>query len=402
MANRQQRFKALLESAAADRLGIDRARPVAETRARLLRELRDAGFLPDAATHDALKLFHNRAVHTGALVHDTRLAEEARLHGEVEVFAAGFFGMPVKQRRTRWQELSEACEGYPALEERLEALSPGLNVDRGRFRDRSPAVTLLANDIFTLFILPPSRRAEISRTFDERLSAEKPISERDLRGAIPRLRGRHRSVAALASGYLDDVHDRFSSSMHTRRMRRFAQVLRRDASLNPIIAVLIVVVPTIAGLLAVVAARGPGSMPYTPPVITPPTPPSSKAFEITLPVDNARPSTGWRAIFHDEFKRSLARELAKHGKTLDDARLQKVVNHLPDDVAQVPLGLAIRILLGKWSQRDHDRCVAGLADGLKEAKLDLSPKQLDAIASGAVPSAPAPNSGSSSESSRRN
>jgi hypothetical protein len=110
----------------------------AEARRALLREVTRAGFVPPP---------------------ETPLAEEARLRGEVDDFAASFFATPIAARRQRWQALSAQCASSPPLAARLAALQPGLGLDLRLEDIGNPRTAQLASHVAGLFVLAPAARA---------------------------------------------------------------------------------------------------------------------------------------------------------------------------------------------------------------------------------------------------
>jgi hypothetical protein len=115
-------------------------RPPDEAPGALLQEVTRAGFVPPPPP-------------------DPLLAEEARLRGEVDDFAAAFFATPVEPRRQRWQALSEQCSFSPPLTARLSALQPALDLDLGLGDIGNPRTAQLASHVAGLFVLAPAARA---------------------------------------------------------------------------------------------------------------------------------------------------------------------------------------------------------------------------------------------------
>jgi hypothetical protein len=383
------RFAGVLTDAAARRLGVDVGLAPEAERAWLFDRLRTLDFLPDPATHDAIKVRCGHVLDSGPLVIETRLNDEEFFQGQIESFAEEFFDLPPHERCARWESLTAACALYPTLAERLRHFRPGLEVDREGFFDKSPAVSRLAEDIFALFVLRPSARAARARALASRLKADRELSARALKYAARRLRKRHAEIAALAVDYLDRLEGgRYSRGLGSLNYRLRGTPIRgiaKNPKANAVAGVLVALYLVVNFVFRggendrrrTVQPRGflpTQGRPINPPML--PTSLQTVSSERHL------------QFFRDQFKEPLKRELTRRGRMLDDLKLQAVINHLPADIARRPGGLTLRIVTGEWTQDDHDRCVAALARGLRRSGIDLTPTQMEEVAQATVPNAP--------------
>jgi hypothetical protein len=141
---------------AARQVGISADAPPAEVRGALLREVTRCGFVPIPERHAAWQALFTPS---GTPTPEMLLAEEARLRGEVDDFAAGFFATPVASRQHRWQALSAQCAFSPPLTARLAALQPALGLELRLGDIGTPRTAQLASHIAGLFVLAPAARA---------------------------------------------------------------------------------------------------------------------------------------------------------------------------------------------------------------------------------------------------
>jgi hypothetical protein len=180
-------------------LGLDPTAPVAETRRALLRIIRAEGFFLDPASQEAVAVLSDRDA-----IHAPRLHEVAA-RGEVEAFAAEYFDLPAKERRGRWNSLVASCASSEQLLERLRTLEPGIELDRSAIRHGTPLVERLASHALDLHLLPPAKRAARRRELVVAIQNDPLIGHRGLVRAIRSLRRSFPAVAALAPDLLTDL-----------------------------------------------------------------------------------------------------------------------------------------------------------------------------------------------------
>jgi len=144
---------------AAREVGLSPDATRAEIRAGLLREVTRDGFVPPPLRQQAWEILSAPRDSAPPWPPAALLAEEARLRGEIDDFAASFFATPVEVRRRRWQELSAVCAFSPPLAARLAALEPGLGLDLRPGDIGNPRTAQLASHVAGLFVLAPAARA---------------------------------------------------------------------------------------------------------------------------------------------------------------------------------------------------------------------------------------------------
>lgn len=127
-------------------------------------------------------------------------AEENRLRRDVESFAAKMFHLPPAQRRQRWSELREQCQGWSVPLARCEALQRGLDVDLAALDREKPDVAALGQLLCEMSIQVPSRRAVMRQQIRDLWKDEPYLSSR----AAKRLRSRHPKFAALDPGLVEE------------------------------------------------------------------------------------------------------------------------------------------------------------------------------------------------------
>jgi hypothetical protein len=132
-------------------------------------------------------------------------ALEEQRQDEVAAFAQEFFGLPPQQRRQRWEELLERCQGFAVPTLRLRALEAGLRVDATVREGEPPPVKMLAAHLCAAFVLPPAERQAAHRGFLRK--AESPTAnapeQTDWAAAVRTLRRNYQTVALLDRGFLD-------------------------------------------------------------------------------------------------------------------------------------------------------------------------------------------------------
>jgi hypothetical protein len=393
-----------VERLAAEKLGVEPGMEPGERRAALLRRLHDEDYLPDPALHEAIRLLAGRPVRQGSespLQEEAAGAEEERLRGAVEEFAAAFFTVPIAERRERWHSLFRDCTAHERLRDRLLGLKPGLGVDRDTIPIRPPGVRRLAEIILALFVLRPGPRATRRRELLGELLGDPSLRRSDLARARKRLMRRHPDVAALSDGVLLQLARPGRPLSAVRRRSQIASVLHRKASDPPVaersnrfpswlLMFLLWVGPGLFGLLSSTGFRAkdrPAGIGSPPPA---PTPKLSRdqTIEVLFPrVSSGRaPSAKAVRAFHDEFKAPIRRELAKFGATLREDQLQRVVDAMPSDVgSRQPGGLAASILFGLWTETERDRYAECLKQALVAEGVALDDEKLDAAALGSLP-----------------
>lgn len=371
--------------ASAKRLGLDNDLEPQATRSAILRQLRDAGYLLDPATHEAVMLLHGRPAGRGALSAGESAAEEDRLRGELESLADQFFKIPVQDRDSQWNSLRERCASHPALEFRLQHLARGLRIDRTSYAGAAPAVARLVEDVLTLFVLRPIPRAARSRQLAARFLKDPKFTDRERARAKLSLTRRHPEIAALADDYLDRLSPPRRSLQAARRRSSFASAIASPpGAMSPsttiaasvVGAVLVCAVLIGLGTVASISSERKESAASAR---------LRKALTVATPPEGTPPGAASVTFFRNEFKAPVERELEKVGKSINSTMLQKVVDALPEELATEQAGLGMRLLMGKWSQRDHDLSVAALERGLKDADIDLTDDQIKAVARASVP-----------------
>ncbi len=144
---------------AARQVGLTPGASPDEVRGALLREVTRDAFVPPPERQAAWRVLCSPPGARPPLPPEWLLAEEARLRGEVEDFAAAFFATSVAARRERWQALSDQCAFSPPLTARLAALQPALGLDLALGDIGNPRTAQLASQVAGLFVLAPSARA---------------------------------------------------------------------------------------------------------------------------------------------------------------------------------------------------------------------------------------------------
>jgi hypothetical protein len=141
---------------AARQVGLSPDAPPDVVRGALLREVTRADFVPPPERHAAWQAV---CAPPGTPPPEMLLAEESRLRGEVDDFAAAFFATPVAARQQRWQALSAQCAFSPPLTARLAALQPALGLELRLEDVGNPRTAQLASHVAGLFVLAPVARA---------------------------------------------------------------------------------------------------------------------------------------------------------------------------------------------------------------------------------------------------
>jgi hypothetical protein len=368
--------------AAYRRLGLEPGVAPEAAWSAVLRRLRDDDFLPDPATHEAVLVLAGRPVGDAPFLAGELAEDEERLREEVDSFAEGFFAVPVGERRERWKSLMRACDGRVALQDRLRDLTPGLDVSGGSIVDRSPTVVRLAEDLLTLFVLRPGPRAALSRELARRFRSDPALTDRERARARRDLLRRHPDIAALSRGYLEQLarprHWLWAGPRA--RVAVWLEVLGIFVALQLLGAVILsVFFFGVAGLTRVYQTTGPSPPPQSAPSVWDSRPPISE-----IPTKSP-PSPEVAREFREDFKAALRNELAKLGKVLGEAELQKVVDALPGGGELYSGRLGAIVLFGQWTRRDHDRCVAALKEGLSRSGVALTREQIDSVARNCVP-----------------
>jgi hypothetical protein len=141
---------------AARQVGLSPDAAADEVRGSLLREVTRDGFVPPPERQAAWQAL---LAPPGSPPPELLLAEEARLRGEVDDFAADFFATPVAARQERWQALSAQCASSPPLAARLAALQSALGLELRPDDIGNPRTAQLASHVAGLFVLAPAARA---------------------------------------------------------------------------------------------------------------------------------------------------------------------------------------------------------------------------------------------------
>ncbi len=144
---------------AARQVGLPPGATPEELRGALLREVTREGFVPPPERHAAWQALCAPPGARPSPPPEMLLAEETRLRGEVDDFAAEFFATPAAARRQRWQSLSDQCALSPPLTARLAALQPALGLEPDPGAIGNPRTAQLASHVAGLFVLAPAARA---------------------------------------------------------------------------------------------------------------------------------------------------------------------------------------------------------------------------------------------------
>jgi hypothetical protein len=198
-----------LKNLAARRLGLPEpssANTPEAVRSAFLRRLSEADFQPVPADVGAFLVLSGRqGGERTRLEAELRRQDEERLDVEVETFAAGFFDIPVGQRRLKWALLSKSCLGNSRLSARLNGLEAGLDVDPAVVHDPTRGVDALVSTIFDLFRLDPRSRTRLRQIRASALRADREKSGLFLTMAARRLKERFPRVAALAPELIEQL-----------------------------------------------------------------------------------------------------------------------------------------------------------------------------------------------------
>lgn len=172
-------------------LGLPTAAAPEAMRTELFERLAEADFLPSAACRVALRLVADPAfTPQGPEADEFLLVGERQLHAASEALAGEFFRLPPDERRRRWQELTAWAESYPALQARLQALEPGLDLQDADFACEDSGEAALVEQLRELFVLRRGARAALRRQYLDRARPEFAVwaaAARRLRQQRPRL-----------------------------------------------------------------------------------------------------------------------------------------------------------------------------------------------------------------------
>jgi PAS domain-containing protein len=339
---------------AAEALGLGPDASPADARAAFLRRLRDADCLPPLREHEAFHFLAGRPLalrsRLGAEVHR---AEKDRLSAEIEAFARDLFAMPIPERRERWEQLIESCDGHDRLIDRLQRLKPGLKIDPAAVCDSSAGVERLARLACELFVLP-SREAAIHRQawlhelLDESGQQSVPWGK-----VVKRLRRRFPAIHALAPEFFAQLAPKRE---RPRRPTLWIKARSVKALEGPVKVDHWVAVSIALGVLLVILKEHHAH--------------SQKPLP-SVPMHPSVSGLVGETVFRVQMKKALAYGLAEFRKPLPEAQIDEIVKTLP-----LTFGVAILRLAGKYEDAEFDRDKQGLQDELSRHGVNLSEEQL--------------------------
>jgi hypothetical protein len=368
-----------LERFAAEWLGLKQ-----EGRADLLRRIAEEDYHPALMVHEAARAVGGRPVPRSTwLAEEAARAEAARLGDEVERFAAGFFAIPPAERREQWRRLGARCKGHPSLAEHLRHLGHGLDVDRGALRGESPLVERLAGHVLELFVLRPRPRAAACRQRVREIRGDSAVTNAELSRALNRLASRHPVVAALVPQFLA----RLALPRKPKRLRTSASFAglwtgsTQQKGLTAIgVAGACLLIRAIVAISTQVPAAGPsaqGSFFVT-------SPPGLSRLPLPPAVPKQALSPTFLRYFRDQFKEPIRSELARLGRSIGEPELQRVVDALPTEGAEIG-GPAMLRLAGFWTDPVRGRYSAALRKALAEQGITLDDAEFDQVAERCFP-----------------
>ena len=197
-----------LERFAADHLGLppELAQNPVDLKQRLYRELEQDDFLPDPLSHEAILLLSGGPIRQDAFLYQGLVrTREQRLKAAIDEFAVAFFSLPPTERVERWEKLAEACGGSHPLLHRLQALKPGLELQKPSLEKLPPLVQAVTNDVFELFTLGPLERVRESRQRATLRKDEAKGRTRELATALRHVRRHYEKINQTVETYLRDL-----------------------------------------------------------------------------------------------------------------------------------------------------------------------------------------------------
>jgi hypothetical protein len=124
---------------------------------------------------------------------------EDRLAQKIESFAETYWQIPCEARKTRWEELVEACQDFPRLTVRLFDLDQGLFIEQPKSIS-DPQQAALAELICELYPLKPAVRASRRHFRLAELNSDVQLAE-----AATALRRTHTQLGQIDNGLFDSI-----------------------------------------------------------------------------------------------------------------------------------------------------------------------------------------------------
>ena len=182
--------------------------------------LEDEDFVPDEALAPAFRVLQSavRGSTDGEDPKPFRREQEEKLQDDIEAFAREMLKIAVPQRREQWRELVERAEGAAKLQNRLQRLRLGLDVDLAEVDKSDEAAVELAWRAAELFPLRPLARAVRRHRILQSWDAEPKKWE----VAARRFSQRYPELAQLAPELISRL------SQHSQETRQKKQVKKRQ------------------------------------------------------------------------------------------------------------------------------------------------------------------------------
>jgi hypothetical protein len=143
------------------------------------------------------------------------IVAERYLAAQIERFARHFFSIPVVSRRLHWHDFQSRTLQFPAIQNRLSALRPCLELETPQLPDVPAKAAPLYAELERMFVLRPSQRALARRAV-----LELAIGEPEPWGQAARWLRRKPSIAALDAELLRILAD-WKELGKYRNVRRF-------------------------------------------------------------------------------------------------------------------------------------------------------------------------------------
>src|SRR5579885_977994 len=150
---------------AREQLGEGPSGPAPSFRHLALQRLGDSDFLPPAHLCHALAVVATEGDPPQAVGDAIRARLREGRSQRVEAFARDFFRIPVARREREWLKQKAAVRGYPALEQRLDLLEPGLKLDPAEPNVLEAGVRRLIGEASAMFLLRPFEAAGARAAF---------------------------------------------------------------------------------------------------------------------------------------------------------------------------------------------------------------------------------------------